>query len=178
MVIPERSRVDLLTRQRAVFGLVIAILVSSGCQRDCGWGSGEKGKKIETAALGQVRVGRELAEFYVAYGYDSAVLGFSVSTGAGPARYFPIFASTSRGIPSVVLEVYASKSEEEMWVRSSWPGNEILAYHRVGAETAMTLWGETTFIETPMPDHLSGGAKPFPELIMGNTVKKATFKHQ
>jgi len=89
----------------------------------------------------------------------------------------PIFASTNRGIPSVVLEVYTSKSEEEMWVRSSWPDDEILAYHRVGADTGITQWGDMKFLKDPMPDHLSGGSFPFPELIMGNVVKKATFKH-
>jgi hypothetical protein len=64
-----------------------------------------------------------------------------------------------------------------MWVRSSWPGGEILAYHRVGAETAITQWGVTKFLKEPTPDHLSGGASPLPVLIMGNVVKKATFKH-
>jgi hypothetical protein len=124
-----------------------------------------------------VRVGKESAEFYIAYGFDSAILGFAVSTGAGPARYFPIWASTNRGIPSVVLEVFASKSEQEMWVRSSWPGNEILAYRRVGAEFAITQWGEMRFLNESMPDRLSGGSLPFPDLVMGNVVKKATFKH-
>lgn len=135
-------RVGWLMKQRAVFGLVLVSLLTSGCQRDHGNGGGKKGNEIEKAVLGEVRVGRESAEFYIVYGFDSAILGFSVSAGAGPARYFPIYASTNRGIPSVVLDVFTSKSEEEMWVRSSWPGNEILAYHRVGAETAITQWGE------------------------------------
>ncbi|HEX7509324.1 MAG TPA: hypothetical protein VF550_21305 [Polyangia bacterium] len=64
-----------------------------------------------------------------------------------------------------------------MWVRSSWRDNEILAYHRVGAETAIAEWGEMKFIEEPMPDFLSGGPLPFPVLTMENVVKKATFKH-
>ena len=124
-----------------------------------------------------MRIGKESEQFYIAYGFDSAILGFSATTGAGSMRYFPIFASTKRGIPSVVLEVFASKSEQEMWVRSSWPDDEVLAYHRVGSETAVTQWGETTSFKDPMPDHLSGGSIPFPELIIGNVVKKATFKH-
>jgi hypothetical protein len=129
-------------------------------------------------ALGEVRVGRESAAFYIAYGADAAVLGFSVTAGAGPPRYFPMFASTNRGIPPVVLEVFASRSDTEMWVRSSWPDNEILAYHRVGAETALTQWGETRFLTQPMPDRLGGGAVPFPDLVMANVVKKATFRHE
>ncbi len=127
--------------------------------------------------LGEVRVGDEVERFYVAYGFDSAVLGFSVSVDAGPMRYFPIYGSTNRGIPSVTLEVFASRSEEEMWVRSSWKDNAILAYHRIGAETVIAEWGEMKFIEKPLPEVLSGGPLPFPALIMENVVKKATLTH-
>jgi hypothetical protein len=162
----------------AIVGLVLLALVSPGCQggRGCGGGSG-KNNEADQIVLGKAHVGAEVAEFYVAYGFDSAVLGFSVSTGAGAARYFPFYASTYRGIPSVVLDVFSSKTEDEMWVRSSWPGNEILAYRRVGSETATTQWGETKSVGTPMPDHLSGGPVPFPKLIIGSVVKKATLKH-
>jgi hypothetical protein len=69
------------------------------------------------------------------------------------------------------------QSEAEMWVRSSWAGSEILAYHRIGAETATTQWGEIKFLEEPMPEHLGGGSLPFPRLNLENVVKKATFKH-
>ena len=64
-----------------------------------------------------------------------------------------------------------------MWIRSSWRGNETLAYRRVGTQTAITGWGEMKFLEEPMPDHLSGGPLPFPEPPMGTVVRKATFKH-
>jgi hypothetical protein len=161
--------------------LVLATVVSSGCRKGChetrGHSPVEDVDKIEISALGEVQVGRELVGFYVAYGYDAAVLGFSVSIETGPARYFPIYASTNRGIPAVVLDIFASKSEDEMWVRSSWRDSEILAYHRVGSETALTSWGDMRAIEKPMPDHLSGGPLPFPELPSGTVVRKATFKY-
>ena len=175
------SRVDLLMKQSIVLGWVLMILLSSGCRsgchRDHSRPDAKKLDKIEKTVLGDLRIGNELESFYIAYGFDSAILGFSVSIGAGPARYFPIYGSTDRGIPSVTLEVFASKSEEEMWVRSSWRDNEILAYHRVGAETAIGEWGEMKFVEEPMPDFLSGGPFPFPVLTRENVVKKATFIH-
>nr|WP_232379521.1 hypothetical protein [Polyangium fumosum] len=153
--------VNSLMKQRAVFGLMLVILVSSGCigcKPDHRHGGAEKGEESKKATLGEVRIGEESVEFYTVHGFDFAILGFSVSTGAGPTRYFPIFASTNRGVPSVVLEVFTSKSEDEMWVRSSWSVNEILAYHQIGAETAITQWGEIKFLKEPMPDHLSGGS--------------------
>ena len=127
--------------------------------------------------LGSVQIGKHAIQFYIAYGEDSAILGFSVSNGSEQERYFPIYASTYRGIPSVVLDVFVSKSQEEMWVRSSWSGNEILAYHRVGADVSITQYGEVTFLDKPMPEFLSGGGVPFPELIIESVSKKASFKH-
>jgi hypothetical protein len=183
MVRAVSSRAGCQVSRWGVAGLALLTLSSTaGCRSGCRWererGEGEKVGEFGTVTLGEVRVGREVTALYIAYGIDSAVLGFSSSTEAGPIRYFPIFASTYRGIPPVALDVYASKSEEEMWIRSSWPDNEILAYHRIGAETAITQWGEMKPIKMAMPDHLSGGALPFPGLVMGSVVKKATFNHQ
>jgi len=170
-------------------GLLLVILALSGCRNGCRRACDhshaddaqnshveKRVEKIDTTALGEVHIGKELVAFYVAYGFDSAVLGFSVSTDAGPVQYFPIYASTDRGIPPVVLDVLASSSQEEMWVRSSWRDNETLAYHQTGAETTLTAWGKMKFIERPMPDHLSGGPLPFPELP-STVVRKATFKY-
>ena len=161
-----------MTGKACIFvGVVLVVFASAGCQRDQG-----QGEKIQTVVLGKVQIGKESTEIYIAYARDAAILGFSVSTG-GPSRYFPMYTSTDRGIPSVVLEVFASKSEEEMWVRSSWSGGEILAYHRVGADNALTQFGNVMFLKEPMPENLGGSAVPFPALIMENVVKKATFKH-
>jgi len=176
-------------------GCLLAILSSSSCQNGCQGvhgqgrandvrkGVGKKvvhtdsGQEMEIVTLGDVRAGNELLSFYVAYGWDSAILGFSVSTGVGPVRYFPIYGSTDRGIPSGVLTIFASKAEDEIWVCSSWKDNEILAYHRVGSETIVSGSGEMKSFDTPMPDYFSGRPLPFPALPK-SAVKKATYNYQ
>jgi hypothetical protein len=157
-------------------GLVLIVLASSACRPN--EASREEGKnKMQTVVLGQVRIGNEATEFYIAYRTDAAILGFSLPDAAGGARYFPMYASTYRGVPSVVLDVFASKAEDEMWVRSSLPGGEVLAYHRIGADTAITQFGNVTFLKEPLPPYLSGGPIPFPEMTAASVLKKATFKH-
>jgi hypothetical protein len=158
--------------------VVLMVLAWSACRPNEASREVSKSKEMQKVVLGQVRIGNEATEFYIAYGPDEAILGFSVPDGGGGTRYFPMFASTYRGIPPVVLEVFASKAEDEMWVRSSWPGSEVLAYHRVGGDTAITQFGKVTFIKEPMPPYLSGGPIPFPEMIAGSVVKKATFRHE
>ena len=180
---------------RGVIGCLLAILSSSSCQKGCHGVPrqsrdsdvrkgvvkkvvrGDSVEEMEIRALGDVHVGKEVLSFYVAYGWDSAILGFSVSTGVGSVRYFPIYGSTDRHIPAVVLEILASKGEGEIWVCSSWKDNEILAYHRVGSETTQSGWGELKFIDTPMPDSIGGGPLPFPALPE-TAVKKATYSYQ
>jgi hypothetical protein len=174
---------------------LLAIPSSSGCQNGCHGTHGQSRlndghqgvvkkvvhadhvEELEIASLGQVRVGKETLSFYVAYGYDSAILGFSVSAGVGPDRYFPIYGSTDRGIPSVVLEIFASEGEDEIWVCSSWKDSRILAYRRVGSETAQTGWRELRFFDSPAPDSIGGGPLPFPALPK-TVVKKATYTYQ
>jgi hypothetical protein len=186
---------DSMMKCCGTIGCLLAILLSSSCQNGCHgvhWQGRDKEvrngvvtkvvrgnsvEEIEIVALGDVRVGNEVLSFYISYGWDSAILGFSVSTGVGSVRYFPIYGSTDRGIPSVVLEIFASKEEEEMWVRSSWKDNEILAYHRVGSETTQSGWGELKFFDNPMPDSIGGGPLPFPALPK-TAVKKATYSYQ
>lgn len=159
--------------------LLFAALGSCAARDDDAAGESEARQAMQKAVLGEVQVGSgPPTEFYIAYDSDAAILGFSVSDETGAVRYFPIFASTYRGIPSVTLDVFVSKTEDEMWVRSSWAGSEILAYHRVGADTAITQFGETAFFNEPMPERLSGGGGAFPELPMEQVVKKASFKHE
>jgi hypothetical protein len=162
--------------QRILVGLAL-IVASAGCQNHA-QSRDDKKEKTQKVALGEVRIGKERTELYIAYTWDAAILGFSVSNGTAPARYFPMYASTHRGVPSVVLDVFASTTEEEMWIRASWSGGELLAYHRIGADNAITQFGNVTSINQPMPEFLSGGPVPFPELNMANVVKKATFKHE
>lgn len=159
------------------FVLLVVISSSSGCRPDDLSRGGKKADDIQKVVMGDVRIGKESTEFYIAYGSDAAILGFATLPGTGSVRYFPMYASTHRGIPPVVLDIFVSKSEAEMWVRSSWSGGEILAYHRVGADKAITQFGNVTFLSEPMPRYLSGGPVPFPELNMGSVVRKASFKH-
>lgn len=126
--------------------------------------------------LGQVRMGNETTEFYIAYAYDVGILGFSVLQATGSDHYFPMYGSTYRGIPDVVLDVFVSKAGDQMWVRSSWPTAEVLAYRRKGADTAVTQFGNVTFLKEPLPQELSGGPIPFPKMIATRVVKKASFK--
>jgi hypothetical protein len=135
---------------------------------------------VEKVVLGSARIGKETAEFYIAYTFDAALLGFSVAnaSGSGPARYFPLYASTHRGIPPVTLDVFVSESGEEMWIRSSWQDSETLAYRKSGEDTAITPFGQIKYLDRPMPEHLSGGPVPFPPLPKDGAVKKASFRHE
>jgi hypothetical protein len=183
------------TKCLGILGGILTMLTLSGCKNAC-QGTSPRGhrsdvhkgvvKKVvhandaegtDMVSLGEVRVGQEALSFYVAYGYDSAILGFSVSTGAGRVRYFPIYGSTDRGIPSGLIEVFVSEREDEIWVRSSWTANEVLAYHRVGSETAQSGWGELRFFDTPMPESIGGGPLPYPALPK-TAVKIAAYDYQ
>lgn len=125
--------------------------------------------------LGSVQVGSHTVGFVIAYAGDAAILDLFVRDAHGLTRYAPLFASTYRGVPSVDLDIYVSASKEELWVRSSWSGSEVLAYHRLGTDTAMTGFGENVLIDTPMVDELSGGPRPYPT-IDGERI--ATFYHR
>lgn len=175
-------------RGKRTTALALLILALAGCRPDsvpkneAAAPAPKDDQSRKVVALGSTKIGKESIEFYIAYAPDAAVLGFSVVSndggGAEPARYFPLYASTHRGIPPVTLDVFASKSEDpEMWVRSSWKDSETLAYRKAGAGTAITQFGETKSLPDPMPSHLSGGPIPFPPLAMDTAVKKASFKH-
>lgn len=157
-------------------GVLLLVLALSSC-RPTGWVS-EKPKNDgeREVVLGRVRMANELTEFYIAYGPDEGVLGFSVPDGRGKVRYFPMFASTYRGMPAVVLDIFVSRAEDQMWVQSSWPTAKVLAYRRIGADTAITQFGNVTFVRELMPKDLEGGAIPFPEMTATNVLKKATFQ--
>jgi len=128
--------------------------------------------------LGSVQVDKYTIKFLIACGGDSALLEFSVTDGKGSERYVPMFGSTYRGIPPVDLDVYVSKFKEELWVLSSWPGSEVLAYHRLGTQTAITPYGEKQLVDSSFPPVLSGGPVPFPTIDQDEVVKKASFYHR
>lgn len=156
---------------------MFAILACCGSES----GQGSKASAINekpSVLLESVRIGNRSVQFYIHFGVDSAILGFSVENDSGQQRYFPMFGSTYREIPSVTLDVFVSKSQDEMWVLSSWPGYEILAYHRMGTDRSMTQYGEIGSFDKPMPDILGGtGTKLFPEMDINKLSKVATLKY-
>lgn len=160
-----------------LLGLMLAFQV--GCESESsGQASGvTAASKDPDIILESVQVGTRLAQFYVDLGSDSAVLGFSVENDAGQQRYFPMYGSTYRGIPSVTLEVFASASQEEMWVYSSWQGYELLAYHRMGTDQSMTQYGEITSFDQPTPESFGGGTGRFPEMNTEEVYKVANIKY-
>ena len=88
--------------------------------------------------LGSVQIDTRSAQFYIDFGEDSAILGFSVENKSGQTLYFPMYDSTYLELPSVTLDVFVSDSKEEMWVHSSWAGYETLAYHHMGTDRCIT----------------------------------------
>jgi hypothetical protein len=117
-------------------------------------------------------------QFYIHFGVDSAVLGFSVENDSGQQRYFPMFGSTYRDIPPVTLNIFVSDSQNEMWVFSSWSGYETLAYHRMGTDRSMTQYGEIGSFAKPTPEMLGGtGTKLFPKMDIEKLSKIATLKY-
>jgi hypothetical protein len=114
--------------------------------------------------LGSIGVGDASLELYVDFDWDSAVLGFSLDDGSGARRYFPLYGSTYRGLPAVTIEVFVSPSQEEVWVRSSWPGYEQLGYHRVGTDRCITRYGEIEASPDATPAGISGATADIPPL--------------
>jgi len=127
--------------------------------------------------LGSVQIDTRSAQFYIDFGGDSAILGFSVENKSGQPLYFPMYGSTYLGLPSVTLDVFVSDSQEEIWVHSSWSGYEILAYHRMGTDRCMTRYGEITSFDKPIPESLGGGTRRFPEMDIEKVSKVATLKY-
>lgn len=133
--------------------------------------------KKPDVVLGSVQIGSRSVQFYIDFGIDSAVLGFSVESSSGQQRYFPIYGSTYRGLPTVTLDIFVSDSQEDMWVHSSWPGYEILAYYLMGTDRCTTLYGEIYSFDKPTPESLGGGARRFPEMDIKKVSKVATLKY-
>ena len=138
--------------------------------------------------LKTVKIGEQSISLYVDYGTDSAVLGFSTPSDSvtpsdasreddsATVKYFPLYASTYRGLPAVVLDVFVSKAEDEMWIRSSWKGYETLAYYRLGSGSATTRYGNVAAINTPTPAVLSGSPVAFPKMDEDAVTKVATIR--
>ena len=145
-------------------------------------------KPQSLVTLKTVKIGEHSIDLYVDYGDDSAVLGFTTSNdlvnsdnAAGmedlaATQYFPLYASTYRGLPPVVLDIFVSSKQDEMWIRSSWKGHDTLAYHRLGSKNATTPYGNVAAINTPTPASLGGSPIAFPEMDEEEVSKVATVR--
>lgn len=133
--------------------------------------------KKPDVVLDSIEIGLRSVQFYIDFGTDSAVLGFSIEGSSGQQLYFPVYGSTYRGLPAVTLDVFVSDSQEEMWIHSSWPGYEILAYHPIGTDRCITPYGEIHSFDEPTPESLSGGVRRFPEMDIKKVTKVATLKY-
>ena len=127
--------------------------------------------------LETLQIGAHCVRVYVDFGTDSAVLGFSVEDDPGHQRYFPMYGSTYRGLPSVTLDVFVADSKGEIWVHSNWPGYENLAYHRLGSDLCMTQYGEITSSDKPTPEIIGGGTSRFPAMDTEKVSKIATLEY-
>ena len=81
-----------------------------------------------------------------------------------------------RGISSFQLDVLSPVANDEIWIRMSKPRSEVLAYYRFGSDTALTQFGQIKLLETPFPEHLSGGPLPFPK-ERSDAQLRASFFH-
>jgi hypothetical protein len=155
---------------------MLVVLMGCGSRNESTRGIDTASEKPDVI-LDSVQIATYSLQFYVDFGADTAVLGFSVENESDRPQYFPMYASTYRGLPAVTLDVFVSDSQEEMWVHSSWSGYEILAYHRIGTDRCMTRYGEIVSFDKPIPESLGGGTRRFPEMDIEKVSKVATLTY-
>lgn len=131
----------------------------------------------EQATLASVQVGDYTVSVMIAYQGDSALLMSAVPGSDGNPRYIPLMGSTYRGVPSFQLDVLSPDANDEIWIRMSKPRSEVLAHYRFGSETALTQFGRVKLLETPFPEHLSGGPIAFPKEGSDTPRLRASFFH-
>ena len=164
----------------ALWGAVcVAAVIFGGmsCSRKGGAG-GTAAHDGPDVILGSMQAGKHRVGFYIDYGRDIAVLGFTLKGRAGRPRYFPMYGSTYRELPPVTLDVFLSDTAEEMWVLSSWKGHEVLAHYRVGNDRCMTCYGETAASSTPTPQSIGGGKGQFPPMNPAHARKELALVHK
>lgn len=169
----NRRRYVVLVLAAAAIALVVGWVYFS----DWGWGKGWPHSGPDFVPLDSMKAGKYTVQFYISYGPDEGELGFAVKGETGSARYFPMSASTHRGVDPVTLDVFLSDDEQEMWVLSSWPGDEKLAYYRVGDDRCMTNYGWVTASDSPAPRDL-GGNREFPPMDPSCLKKVLTIVHR
>jgi hypothetical protein len=114
---------------------------------------------------------------YVDFGADSAVLGLLASDDPDRPRYFPMYASTYRGLPEFELDVLVSEDCTGMWVTSTWPGYECLAFHVPGSNECVTRYGQIASFDAPTPARLSGTPIPFPKMTPRELNRITSLHH-
>ena len=153
---------------------ILFILAAAGGLLACACSRSRK--EANHQDFGTVTVGGRIDMlFYVELGADSGVIGFSVAGATGQRTYFPLYASTYRGLPEGTLTVLTSPEEDAVWITSSWPGYELLGYHRIGTDICLTRYGAIHGLSTPMPDVLGGDTTPIPTLDRNTAKKLATL---
>ncbi len=153
----------------------MCVVVGASLLVGCRCGAVEESPDDGLTVVETLRIGASSVEIYVAYGPDSAVLGFSKDDGRR-IGYCPMYGSTYRGLPAVTLELFVSKDQAQMWIQSSWLGQKVLAYHRFETDTCLTSYGEKSFYAAPMPRQLSGGNDAFPPMDPASVTKVRTTK--
>lgn len=108
-------------------------------------------------ALNRFQIGSNTVQFYADYGYDSAVLGFSIKDKDGKLRYCPIHGSTYRGLPLTKLDVFISDGGDQMWVQSTETA-EVMGYYREGSESS------TVSYDRPTPSSFGMDASRYPQM--------------
>lgn len=172
---PERSmvvRTSAFARFGALIALGLALLVL--------WSEPRVEAQVviaerEQATLASVHVGDHTVSVMIAYQVDSALVMAAVPGSDGNPRYIPLIGSTYRGVPSFQLDVLSPDANDEIWIRMSKPQSEVLAHYRFGSETALTQFGRVKLLETPFPEHLSGGPVAFPKEGSDATRLRASF---
>ncbi len=131
----------------------------------------------EQETLGSVQVGNYAVLVKIAYQSDSALLAVAVPGSDGSSRYIPLIGSTYRGVSSFQLDLLSPDFNDEIWVWTSWPQRELLAYYRFGSETALTRFGRVKLLEMPFPQYLSGAPVRFPKEGAEIPRLRASFFH-
>jgi len=154
------------------FTLTIIVMYSSACAN----------AQVVTAdqeqrTLGTVVVGNHPISVSIAYQADSALLTASIPGTDGKPKYIPLLGSTYRGISSFQLDVLSTSANDEIWIQMAKPRSEVLAHYRFGANTALTPFGSLELLNTPFPDHISGGPVAFPKQDSNTTQLRASFFH-
>jgi hypothetical protein len=165
----------LLHEIKSVF-ILTTCMVMAGCEIQYSPVSADEAvERKPDKIIGSLRVGTNSLQFYIDFGKDRTVLGFSVNNDTDAPWYFPMYCSEIRGIPAVTLDIFESYSNDEIWVQSSWPGYPVLAYYNAGSDRCITRYGEHMYFGKPIPGSIGGKHGTFPEMDPEKVRKVSTI---